>query len=411
MRTRSTRTFRGFASVALTCLAVAGCGEDNLPRALALRVAFQCDTDRERTELLRLAVTRGGCDGDVVFRTALERGDVPLPVPVLPSGRYGFQATALEGRRTLASDCVETRLPTSEPIELTLASDACSDADEPDAADEPDPSSEPMPSEDPDARPSPAAEDAGDDDAGTEDAAVSDDAGGENPCPGERCNAVDAAAPPGESCARTCAANEACQNGACRPVDALAANCKTAARAGSEYLVCPELLTWSMARQRCASWGFGLVAIDDAGENELVAGLAGKRDVWTAANDLGLADVGVLESDIQVSEVLVGSGLPSCRSVDASAGEGHWAWASASTKRVNERPFCTVGSTAGSACAPVGGAFTRFQSAQPDNAGCLTCVLTACPSGEDCGVLRGATGEWADLGCGSFQPFACERRP
>jgi hypothetical protein len=386
----------------LTVLAhtlAAGCGAAEAPNALDLRVSFLCDADRKAADRVRFAVREGDCTGGLVYWDLLSRGSAPQPVPTLARGRYGIAAEAYVEGELLAGTCVDVTLPTSKPIALALASEACgvevqdigAGIDDPDAAapDDTDPDAVPRaPSEDAGSEPAP--EDAGDEPV---------------PAP-DPCDDPDAPASC-SPCGRACAASETCVEGVCAPVDASVARCVPLSRGRSEYLVCSEAMAWVFARERCAAWGFGLVIIDDADENVFLALSTAGLEPWTAANDLGPSDVGADGLDIQLTDIRIGSAPANCRLVDGTPGEGHWFWAQPGSKQSNGRSLCTLGAAPSAACAGTDGAYVGFAPGEPDNYGC-SCLI-GCLAGEDCGYLRGSTGQWGDSSCANARPFVCER--
>jgi Lectin C-type domain len=188
-------------------------------------------------------------------------------------------------------------------------------------------------------------------------------------------------------CGRACTGTQTCQGGACKPTTSDASQCTSARNGGHDYLFCSDNQSWGNARNKCASWGFGLVVVDSAAENSFVRSGLGARDAWLGAND--------------------SSNTSRCRLEDSATGEGHWYWASATDSNLTDKPLCDVNESGPVSCAAVNGAYQNWASGQPDNSGC-TCALGVCtfPSG-DCGVLQ-AAGTWDDTPCGNTRAYVCE---
>jgi hypothetical protein len=130
--------------------------------------------------------------------------------------------------------------------------------------------------------------------------------------------------------------------------------CAVARNGEREYLFCLDVATWEQARDRCSAFGFGLVRIDDAAEQEFV---------WTAATDaVGRQDWWIGATDVTA--------------------EGTFVWADGT---------------------PLG--FAAWAPGQPDQGGAEE-VLE-----EDCVELHEADdGLWNDLRCEiDYLDFICER--
>ena len=63
-----------------------------------------------------------------------------------------------------------------------------------------------------------------------------------------------------------------------------AGDCQSHALGERVYLVCPDLLNWTGARDGCAGLGYALVTIDSAEENAAIAGWI-PGDSWIGLND------------------------------------------------------------------------------------------------------------------------------
>lgn len=63
--------------------------------------------------------------------------------------------------------------------------------------------------------------------------------------------------------------------------------CDTVVNEGRTYLFCPATVAWPEARAHCESFGYDLVRIDDAAEQEFVWSVQGARggDAWIGLHD------------------------------------------------------------------------------------------------------------------------------
>lgn len=94
-------------------------------------VRFASTEDRTRARLVEVSILRGGCDGDLVFRTGVllvPGGTVAMP-PNLGAGFYGFASRARdESCSWFVAGCEEATLPTMAPVIVTLEAAAESPA-------------------------------------------------------------------------------------------------------------------------------------------------------------------------------------------------------------------------------------------------------------------------------------------
>ncbi|HTV20416.1 MAG TPA: C-type lectin domain-containing protein [Polyangiaceae bacterium] len=136
--------------------------------------------------------------------------------------------------------------------------------------------------------------------------------------------------------------------------------CPTGATLGPNdrcFAIVATALVWDAARVQCQALGFGwdLASIHDAATNELVATLM-TAEAWLGGSD--------------------------------AAFEGSWLWVG------DNEPFW---SGTGETGAPVAGAFSNWNSDEPNGGG---------PS--DCMRLVAGLGTWADLQCSFERPAVCE---
>lgn len=127
------------------------------------------------------------------------------------------------------------------------------------------------------------------------------------------------------------------------------------------YLLCGAQQPWDQARATCMQHGFDLVQIDDAAEDEWLRAVADSA--------LGLANVWLGGSDLATEET--------------------WVWVTGVT--------FWQGAAGG---APVGGAYTNWGMAEPNNADPV--------DGEDC-LAQDPSGTWNDMLCTAMREYACER--
>jgi hypothetical protein len=190
-------------------------------------------------------------------------------------------------------------------------------------------------------------------------------------------------------CGRVCN-NATCQNSACKPN--AASNCTAWRFGGHDYLLCSESLNWPQARDRCRSYGFGLVIIDSQAEKDFLRARPNAAARWMGAHDRGENGENCRRND----------------SRDATRGEGFWFWADP-TNSSNEyfRPMCAFASTSATSCSTVNSAYLNWNGSEPNNEGCDSCGIGDCSDGEDCGVFN-ADGTWSDSSCGNTLGFICE---
>jgi hypothetical protein len=115
---------------ALLAWSITACSGQEKPNDLGMSVGFACDSDRARSELLRLRVLMDGCDGQAgaLYEASLGAGEAAPPVDPLRPGRYAVEASAYAADDALVAQvCVEVDLPRSEAIVLELRSSACTD--------------------------------------------------------------------------------------------------------------------------------------------------------------------------------------------------------------------------------------------------------------------------------------------
>jgi hypothetical protein len=135
-------------------------------------------------------------------------------------------------------------------------------------------------------------------------------------------------------------------------------DCQTNTFDGHDYVFCNVNISWTAARDNCASIGMLLVRIDDAAESQWVYDNVydgpPRQGVWIGANDL--------------------------------AQEGEWRW--------TDGTLFWLGTSAGSV---QDGLFAAWHSTQPSG-----------QEPRDCAALDGNTLGWYDLDCTIPQPYACE---
>jgi hypothetical protein len=114
----------------------------------------------------------------------------------------------------------------------------------------------------------------------------------------------------------------------------------------SEYLFCPEAVTWDEARTACEAAGYSLVTIVDSSQNawirEEASNITMGAEVWLGLNDL--------------------------------ATEGTFLW------EAEESPV----------------SYDNWEVSQPNGDG-------------DCGAMSLSAGDWYDRGCAETKPYVCER--
>jgi hypothetical protein len=135
-------------------------------------------------------------------------------------------------------------------------------------------------------------------------------------------------------------------------------DCQTNTFGGHDYVFCNVNISWTAARDNCASIGMLLVRIDDASESQWVYDNVydgpPRQGVWIGANDL--------------------------------AQEGEWRW--------TDGTLFWLGTSTGSV---QDGLFAAWHSTQPSG-----------QEPRDCAALDGNTLGWYDLDCTIPQPYACE---
>jgi hypothetical protein len=129
----------------------------------------------------------------------------------------------------------------------------------------------------------------------------------------------------------------------------------------AQYLFCADEISWTQARDGCASVGMHLVRIDDAVENQ-----------WVYENvyDTGTASNGIW---IGASQLLV---------------TGEWRW--------TDGTLFWLGGSGGS---PQGGLFNAWYPAQPSSSSHNACVVIDSKNGST---------SWTSTGCASSNVFVCE---
>ncbi len=125
------------------------------------------------------------------------------------------------------------------------------------------------------------------------------------------------------------------------------------------YAYYTTALSWSDAKIACASIGGKLATIKNAGADAAIASIA-LTDSWFGAADNN--------------------------SLISGSSEGNYYW-------IDGYPFWT-GGQAGSA---VGGAYTNWETGEPNNLG-----------GENCLLKYSSNGKWNDYGCGNGRHYVCE---
>jgi Lectin C-type domain len=371
-----------------------GCDAELNDPGFGFQVEFTCASVRADSDHLQLIIQQGGCDGPAVYDETISRGQAPKASDALAPGSYGFRALALEeGALVAEAPCVVSRLPDGDAVVLRLASDKCGSASAP---------VEP-PSESIDAS---SGSPPGD--------SVMPPDSGEQASPAQDPVAV---APPPEcsdtacACPRGCAADQTCENGACRPNQSLNSRCTAQRFQDHDYMFCGESLGWNAARRKCRSFGMGLVSIESAAENAFVRSHAGGVDRWIGANDLGQSDFNLFASlSADLSSGLRLGQDASCTRIQGDLGEGSWYWASKTTDYSNGAPLCAFATASATTCTAQEGQYQNWRADQPSNAGCICAGL--CAPGEDCGLMRAADGSWDDQSCSFvYAAYVCESSP
>jgi Lectin C-type domain len=185
-------------------------------------------------------------------------------------------------------------------------------------------------------------------------------------------------------CGRVCASGGSCQNSACKP--SAASNCTAYRYGGHDYLLCPDSLNWSAARERCRGYGFGLAIVDNQAENDFLRTRPNAAERWFGANDRG-------------------KNGENCRRDEE---EGIWYWASPSdTSADNFKLFCAFADRNATTCTVMNNGYQNWRPSEPNNDGCNSCAIGDCSDGEDCGVFN-ADGTWNDAECDTTRGFICE---
>lgn len=120
----------------LLCAALAatlssGCGAD----VVSWQVTFACEGVAAEAHWVRTRLREQGCDGPVIYQATVGRADAAQapPPPAVGTGRYGFEATALDVReRPIANVCREVQPQPGEVVTLFLA-DGCDASTPPEA--------------------------------------------------------------------------------------------------------------------------------------------------------------------------------------------------------------------------------------------------------------------------------------
>ena len=135
-------------------------------------------------------------------------------------------------------------------------------------------------------------------------------------------------------------------------------DCRTDTFAGHDYVFCNVNISWTAARDNCASIGMWLVRVDDAAESQWVYDnvydAPPRQGVWIGGSDLAV--------------------------------EGEWRWM--------DGALFWLGDASGSA---QNGLFSAWYATQPSG-----------QEPRDCAALDGNTLGWYDLDCAIPQPYACE---
>jgi hypothetical protein len=138
-------------------------------------------------------------------------------------------------------------------------------------------------------------------------------------------------------------------------------DCQTKTYDTAQYLFCADEISWTEARDGCASVGMHLVRIDDAAENQWV---------YDNVYDTGSATNGIW---IGASQLLV---------------TGEWRW--------TDGTLFWLGGSGGS---PQGGLFNAWYPAQPSSSSHNACVMID---------SNNASTNWTSTGCASSNVFVCE---
>jgi hypothetical protein len=156
--------------------------------------------------------------------------------------------------------------------------------------------------------------------------------------------------------------------------------------------LCTDTVSWTTARDRCRSYGFGLAIIDTQAENDFLRARPNPVNRWMGANDRG-NDGG----DCRLNE-------------RDNKGEGTWYWADPTSTNANTEDFklfCAFADSNATSCTVMNGAYQNWRAGEPNNSDCDRCFLNNCPEGQDCGVFQ-AEGTWDDSQCNSNLGFICE---
>ncbi|AKF03014.1 C-type lectin domain-containing protein [Sandaracinus amylolyticus] len=130
--------------------------------------------------------------------------------------------------------------------------------------------------------------------------------------------------------------------------------CFAAWHLGRRYLSCEDARSRNDASMRCADLGMRLVRIDDAAEQDFVAGVRAADRVWIGATD--------------------------------EVREGDWTW--------NDGTLFFRDTTAGGQ--PIGDAYVRWGAAEPNGARRENCAMIV------------ASSVWIDEDCTMAVPYVCE---
>jgi hypothetical protein len=174
------------------------------------------------------------------------------------------------------------------------------------------------------------------------------------------CGCANAPAPAGTPCNDgLCPANDSCDgSGTCgNPADCAPENeCTLQSFQGTSYWFCRNDKSWNAARAKCQAVGMDLTQVDSEQENAFV------EDNLAESSFIGATD---------------------------SALEGTWRWI-----------FTDIQFWAGTESGgPVGGAYSNWDSGQPD---------AGDSSSEDCAAID-LDGDWSTRSCTSAEAYVCER--